>query len=313
MTIKLTIEKDADTYLLCVDIRLRYDSLDESLVILQKIGEIFSRVPEMAVPLTPEISERISKIIRDHREENLARSTIPGDELKMPEDTEVEVSCTSLEQTNPVKIKAPIQPKKRHGRDKWQIPFVYKENPREYDKAWKLCKKFNLPYPEAVKKRDEAYAAKGKKPSVGSDYNPGKQVTCSYCGYECNSHALHLHVLHKHPEKYEEHKANPDRLGKGIHKEIPAAGRIESDIKIEGMDDDLIKAMPETRPPSGLQEKRLAAVDLKRGDHVRQIKKFNDRQVSGIGIVSGIKNGLIEVNFNGTQYYKIARDCLEVV
>ncbi len=55
-------------------------------------------------------------------------------------------------------------------------------------------------------------------------------------------------------------------------------------------------------------------LEIKIGTHVRQIKPFHDRQIKDkIGIVSGIKNGLIEVNFNGTQWYKIAPDCLEVV
>jgi hypothetical protein len=36
-----------------------------------------------------------------------------------------------------------------------QIPFNCKTEKREYDRAWKLCKKYGLPYPEAVKKARE--------------------------------------------------------------------------------------------------------------------------------------------------------------
>jgi len=52
---------------------------------------------------------------------------------------------------------------------------------------------------------------------------------------------------------------------------------------------------------------------FKINDHVKQIKKYHDRQMSGIGVVTSIKNGLIEVNFRSGQYYKIAPDCLEGV
>jgi hypothetical protein len=36
-------------------------------------------------------------------------------------------------------------------------------------------------------------------------------------------------------------------------------------------------------------------------------------KVSGIGVVTALVKGLVEVNFGGQQYYKIAPDCLEVI
>jgi len=60
-------------------------------------------------------------------------------------------------------------------------------------------------------------------------------------------------------------------------------------------------------------ENLVISPGFKLGDHIKQIKKFQDRQVSGVGVVTNFVKGLIEVNFNGTQYYTIAPDCLELV
>jgi hypothetical protein len=37
---------------------------------------------------------------------------------------------------------------------KWQIPFSCKTHKKEYQNAWNLCKKHNLPYPEAKLKAE---------------------------------------------------------------------------------------------------------------------------------------------------------------
>jgi len=95
-------------------------------------------------------------------------------------------------------------------------------------------------------------------------------------------------------------------------------------IKIEGADN-LVDKMPEIRPPIREAHKRVheavTAANIRReppaefkvGVHVRQIKPYLDRKVSGIGVVTALVKGLVEVNFNGSQYYKIAPDCLEVL
>jgi len=96
------------------------------------------------------------------------------------------------------------------------------------------------------------------------------------------------------------------------------------DIKIEGADE-LVDKMPEIRPPIREAHKRVheavTAANIRReppaefkvGAHVKQIKPYLDRKVSGIGCVTARMKGLIEVNFSGTQYYKIAPECLEVL
>ena len=99
---------------------------------------------------------------------------------------------------------------------------------------------------------------------------------------------------------------------------------VEPAIKIEGADN-LVDKMPEIRPPIREAHKRVheavtaanihrePPAEFKVGAHVKQIKPYLDRKVSGIGCVTARVNGLVEVNFGGTQYYKIAPDCLEVI
>jgi hypothetical protein len=100
--------------------------------------------------------------------------------------------------------------------NKLQIPFDWKTQKQEYQKAWYLCKKYNKPYPEAlalslttgeVKKRGK----RGKR--------TGRQIPCPYCQKGYNSYGMHMHVKGVHPDKYDEFMKDPDRLHHGIHQE----------------------------------------------------------------------------------------------
>jgi hypothetical protein len=122
------------------------------------------------------------------------------------------------------------------------------------------------------------------------------------------------------------HGITYDKIGefKAAKKTERAAKPKKPIIKIEGADN-LVDKMPEIRPPIREAHKRVheavTAANIRReppaefkvGVHVRQIKPYLDRKVSGIGVVTALVKGLVEVNFNGSQYYKIAPDCLEVL
>jgi hypothetical protein len=83
--------------------------------------------------------------------------------------------------------------------------------------------------------------------------------------------------------------------------------------------------MPDKRPPTtGDPDKNYhntrevpiikdPPVEFKVGAHVKQTKPFQDRIVPKVGIVTARVGSLIEVNFGGTRYVKIAPDCLEIV
>jgi hypothetical protein len=43
----------------------------------------------------------------------------------------------------------------KHKNTKWNIPIDALRQPKEYQRALRLCKKHNLPYPEAIKQVEE--------------------------------------------------------------------------------------------------------------------------------------------------------------
>lgn len=172
-------------------------------------------------------------------------------------------------------------PKKTPGNksNKFGIPpGLLKSDKRAYDRAWAYCKAHGITYDKIEEYKAAKKAGRAKKsPKVKQSI---KAIALSNESTE------------------------------------PA-------IKIEGADA-LVDKMPEIRPPTGEAHKRVAEVraaaakqsvpdDFKVGAHVKQIKPYYDRTVSGIGVVTARVNGLVEVNFSGHQYYKIAPDCLEVV
>jgi len=65
--------------------------------------------------------------------------------------------------------------------------------------------------------------------------------------------------------------------------------------------------------PLGICSGASGDLDSMIGMHVKQVRPYLNRTVSGIGAVTALVKGLVEVNFNGSQYYKIAPDCLEVL
>jgi hypothetical protein len=119
--------------------------------------------------------------VEDHREENLARSILPGDELKskkevgnryhqkwdipfdsMTESAKYEVARKLCKRFNKPYLEAlklaeaaGNKKERKAAPNKWQIPFSSKTQPHEYHLAWTLCRKYNLPYPDAFKRQEE--------------------------------------------------------------------------------------------------------------------------------------------------------------
>jgi hypothetical protein len=75
------------------------------------------------------------------------------DTLPLPADTKV---SETRQPTNPkVEKSSQGQTQKKSGRgsvSKWLIPFHYQHQKKEYNEAYALCRKYNLSYPEALKK-----------------------------------------------------------------------------------------------------------------------------------------------------------------
>jgi hypothetical protein len=172
-----------------------------------------------------------------------------------PDPKEVPVAPAKKNPTTLVKLRKIAQksPKKRpeHGNwNKWQIPFSTKTQKKDYERAWKLCRKYGKPYPEALalsqaagEKTEPKSTPQKPAPKLATDgkrigtralksVKTGRPISCPYCQKEMNSHGMHLHVRKKHPDKYDEWLKTPDRLQHGIHpapvpvkevKEIPAA------------------------------------------------------------------------------------------
>jgi hypothetical protein len=118
--------------------------------------------------------------VEDHRDENLARSTIPGDELKsqgkkaatgkkwdIPFDSQTESAkyeaarklCKKFGKPYSESLKlaeaAGVREERKAAPNKWQIPFSSKTQPHEYYLAWTLCRKYKLSYPEALIRQAE--------------------------------------------------------------------------------------------------------------------------------------------------------------
>jgi len=230
------------------DINYVYPTYERGLEVLQLIVLSLSEkpVPGVAVPLTPEIEERISRIIKRH-------NTVP----QSPGYHSDCIYCNDELKSEPVK-KASAK-KKRGGNNnkanKYGIPpTLFHTDKRAYQRLWSRCKKGGIMYEEALKL--EGKTNRGRKTSTAAK---------------------------NAPPQTEIHRGEPP-----------------SDIKT-------------IASPLGLVEPGYSAPAIKLGDHIKQIKKFQDRQVSGVGVVTNFVKGLIEVNFNGTQYYTIAPDCLELV
>jgi hypothetical protein len=243
----------------------------------------------------------------------------------VPEDTEVELSCGNLEAPAPIKKPAKIakQPhQSRKGVPNWeseeeriiqsasgrnqawtlyQGKFPGKRNANAVKQKWsKMCLSKKEEAPKVEKKvristlespKTDTKVEKGDRRKM-----PGKIMKCPYCEKLMDTRILHQHGKRHHRGKYNVSDVSAYIKGKNI---------ITKPDKAEfGVPDNQAATVPHfTTPPE----------QFKIDDHVRQIKKYQDRQVTGIGVVKGFKNGLVEVNFNGSQYYKIDPKCLEVV
>jgi len=176
-------------------------------------------------------------------------------------------------------------------REKYQIPFSTTQDQKGYNHAVYICTKYDKPYEEAVK-LEEADLKANKEKKADKIFKTPKTPPV-------RKERLPFHQNQK-PDPAVDDWPDDDH-----------------DIVIEGIDG-LEDKMPETRPPTRGDRLNSAPVpaipaEFKIGVHVKQIKPYLDRKVSGIGAVTALVKGLVEVNFGGQQYYKIAPDCLEVI
>lgn len=139
-------------------------------------------------------------------------------------------------------------------------------------------------------------------------------LQCLYCDRVLDTRTLHQHIKKKHPEKYSAEIVTRYILeGPGDTPGPASVSPPPQDLPNQESNGPSYKQIirNSVNPPH-LPMVPTTLVGFKIKDHVKQVKPYLNRKVSGVGIVSGVKNGLVEVNFNGTQYYKIAPECLEM-
>ena len=224
-------------------------------------------------------------------------------------------------------------------KSKWLIPFDAETQATEYQTAWKICRKYDRPYPEALKLKEAADATeRQEKPSDGipakdtksktkskiessaAEPNPpkkkrsksSKQVPCPYCKIKFGAQGLHRHIKGAHKEKYDEWLKIPDQLHHGVHQ--------ESDKKSPDKESEPdIKTLPETLPPAedevttkSLQSDSSPVRQIRPGDNVRHTTAYP--LFPGVGTVKKIslRGDEVLVDFgNGTEW--LDRKNLEVV
>lgn len=94
---RLSLEQDADTFVMVVEIRYRYDSIDSGLVTLQKIGDIFSiKVPVTIPPVVLEqqgpVQVKSASVNKTTPQKNASnsRANVPK---WTPEEIEILMTC----------------------------------------------------------------------------------------------------------------------------------------------------------------------------------------------------------------------------
>jgi len=136
----------------------------------------------------------------------------------------------------------------------------------------------------------------------------GKIMKCPYCERTMDTRAMQSHAQDAHKDQYDQGAVR--RYIKG-----------ENAIAIQGIDQDLLHAVPEVRPRTRGDPKGPApgpapgpAAEIVSGMHVKQIKPDNGFLAQGIGTVRQRIGKNCEVSYGGKQGYRtISLDCLEVV
>jgi hypothetical protein len=242
-----------------------YPTYERGIEVLQLM--VLSLSPKLEVPLTPEIAERIGAIIKKH-------------ENKLPEDTEVELSCGSLElppcpkktRIKQPQVRAKMPHNSRKGIPNWESEeTLIIKTAIDREQAWVV-------YQELCPGKRNANAVKQK----WSKLHPKNDGVASTINVKQSAKAIDSSNDVKEPEK------------EVVDKPFPASPK-------------------ETRKATSAYQPETLAERFPLKTHVRQVKEYLGRKVTGIGSVTDHVKGLVEVNFNGSQYYKIAPDCLEVV
>lgn len=174
--------------------------------------------------------------------------------------------------------------------NKWQIPFSYKDDQKNYQKAYAVCRKYNLPYPEALKRAEEETNGVILQPAaenVETPQGPGwKDI-------------IHNTANQKH----------------------------DPVIRMDGVSDELIALMPDARPESTVEKKNkipppdpvmmntVPATTVVAGRHARQVKEDRGDLIYGRLLILARERlgAIIVVRDDDGKQRRIDARCLELL
>lgn len=121
----------------------------------------------------------------------------------------------------------------RKGINKWQIPFSATTQKKEYQRAWLLCRIYNLPYPEALKKEQEKNADAGKAPENKTKPVPKAKASEPVGG--ARPKEITVKDLKITEEPIEPKTAGPDKVDTSS---VPCSDNVTTPDKEQGEDPD---------------------------------------------------------------------------
>lgn len=142
-------------------------------------------------------------------------------------------------------------------------------------------------------------APKKKKDPV----KPPKMIKCLFCERSMDRRSLHQHISKSHRDLYKK-----DQVSRYI--------KWENAITIQGIDQDLLEAVPEVRPRTRGDPKDPApgpAAEFVSGLHVKTTQLFKGISPGTIGTVRKRLGKNIEVNFGQPGYREIPEGLLEAL
>lgn len=136
---------------------------------------------------------------------------------------------------------------------------------------------------------------------------PGKLIKCLFCERSMDRRSLHQHIRKGHQDKYDKEAVTQYIRG-------------ESEIAIQGIDQDLLQAVPDARPRTRGDPKELApgpapgpAAEIISKMHVKTIKQYKGIPTGMIGVVRERFKNFAEVNFGKSGYCMMPVGSLEAV
>jgi hypothetical protein len=164
--------------------------------------------------------------------------------------------------------------------------------------------------PDPVTPDKKAAATPSPAPKKGSHKfkTSDKTMKCPYCPAVVNTYGMHKHVRSRHPDQYDKEK-----IKKFIKGTLVITGQ-DADppaVTIQGIDQDLLQAIPEKRPRTRSDPKELApGDDFREGVHVKTTQMFEGILSGTIGTVRKRLGKNYEVSFGRPGYRTISRDFL---